>query len=109
MGSKTKSLLGNLTREREAEPEKLHEVVVANIEDQKELVKTKPVPRKMDNGKDYKVHSFCIDWNDFDYLNDFVAHMRMSGNTKFTQKDALGAAIGLLKRKYPLKDLLKGK
>ena len=107
MASKTKNLLGNLTRERESEPVKPFETAIIATEVIQEVSKANPLQKKTDNGKDYKVHSFCIDWEDFAYLNDFVDHMRMSGNTKFTQKDALNTAIGLLIRKYPRKELLK--
>lgn len=49
----------------------------------------------------YTRKTFLIEEKDFDYIKSFVKFMRMKGQTNYTQKEALTAALSLLKENYP--------
>ncbi len=51
--------------------------------------------------KTYIVKTFNIDEADFLYIKKYVKHRRMNGDTEYTQKEALGEAIGLLRQNNP--------
>lgn len=47
------------------------------------------------------VKTFNIAEDDFAYIKKYVKQRRMSGDTDYTQKEALGEAIGLLRKNTP--------
>jgi len=51
--------------------------------------------------KTYIVKTFNIDEADFMYIKKYVKHRRINGDTEYTQKEALGKAIGLLRKNNP--------
>jgi len=51
--------------------------------------------------KTYIVKTFNIEEDDFLYIKKYVKHRRMNGDTDYTQKEALGEAIKLLRQNTP--------
>jgi hypothetical protein len=45
--------------------------------------------------------TFLIDPQDLKYIKDFVKYKRKNGLTNYTQKETLGEALELLRKKYP--------
>jgi hypothetical protein len=60
--------------------------------------KEKPTPTA---DKDYIIKTFTIAEADFNYIKKYVKYRRMNGDTEFTQKEALGEAIKLLRGNTP--------
>jgi hypothetical protein len=61
---------------------------------------TKEKSRDTSN-KDYIIKTFTIIEADFNYIKKYVKYRRMNGDTEFTQKEALGEAIKLLRGNTP--------
>ena len=93
MGSKTKNLLGNLTRSGSTNPSEENLDTSSGIE-QKES-------KKATEGKNYAIKTFVIYKEDSDFLNQFVEHKRYSGEIRYSLKESLHEAISALREKNP--------
>ncbi len=93
MGSKTKNLLGNLTRSGSTNPNEENLDTSSGIE-QKES-------QKAIEEKNYAIKTFVIYKEDFEFLKQFVDHKRYSGDIRYSLKESLHEAISSLREKTP--------
>lgn len=76
--------------------------LIPEAETQKEEIsETKNEEKPQEADKPWKIRTFMVYDEDYEFINQYVLYMGFTKKKKYTQKEALSDAIRLLKEKHP--------